>query len=209
MPAYPLAPATAAFTLPLTCINIQDSRMFMRGSRLPHLVEEARAGAGVAGRAVRAHPQQHGVEVAVQAELEHLHEIARRGPLLPEPPRSGVKPGPAGLPGPLPRLRVHVREHEHFAGRIVLDHRGHKALREVRDGRTRLAHCRTSTPLPARSSLPDSIDSSPKWKIDAASAASAPPAVSASYMWVALPAPPEAMTGSRTAAETAEVRSRS
>jgi len=53
------------------------------------------------------------------------------------------------------------------------------------------------------------IDSSPKWKIDAARAASAPPVVSASYMCAAVPAPPDAITGRRTAEVTAFTRATS
>ena len=58
-------------------------------------------------------------------------------------------------------------------------------------------------------SLPASTSStvvSRKWKMLAARAASALPAVSASHMCSALPAPPEAITGISRASETARVR---
>ena len=51
--------------------------------------------------------------------------------------------------------------------------------------------------------------SSPKWKIEAASTASAPPAFTASIMCAAEPAPPLAITGTPTADDTAASRATS
>src|SRR5439155_23308586 len=47
-------------------------------------VEEARLSACVAGRSRRAHPQENGVEVAVEAHLDALHDVARGRALLPQ-----------------------------------------------------------------------------------------------------------------------------
>src|ERR1044072_7118189 len=157
----------------------------------------------MAGRTGGVDPKQHCVEVAIEARLHHAHRVAGGGALLPEPAVSGVEPGAAGLSRLAPCLLVHVGEHQDLSGLGVLDHRGDESFREVG------VHCLTSRPMPARSRLTPGIESSPKWKIDAANAASAPPAVIASYMWRAVPAPPDAITGRRTAALTAAVSSRS
>src|SRR5947209_1319289 len=147
--------------------------------------------------------QEHAVEVAVESHLDHLHRVTGRRALLPQPALARVEPRPAGLAGLRPRLLVHVREHQHLAAVGVLDHGRDEALREIG------AHRRTSTPIEASSCLTPPIESSPKWNTDAASAASAPPAVRASYMCRAEPAPPEAITGRRTASLTARVSGRS
>src|SRR5579859_7956122 len=166
--------------------------------------EEAAAGARVAGRSLRPDPEQDGVGIAVEAPLDHVQVAARGGAFLPEPPAAGVEPGPPGLHGPAPGLLVHVGHHQHLGGVGVLDHRRHQAPGEVG-----LAHRRISRPRPARCSLTSPIVSSPKWKMVAARAASAPPSVSARYMWSAVAAPPEAITGRRTASLTARVSSSS
>src|SRR5207237_6605479 len=115
-------------------------------------------------------------EVSVPPDLLHLHLVPRRGALLPEPAGPRVKPGPAGLPRAGPRFLVEVGDHQHLAGRGVLDHGRHQPPGEVRGQR---AHLRISSPRPASSSLTEAIETSPKWKIEAARAASAPPTVRA------------------------------
>src|SRR2546423_1381884 len=59
---------------------------------------------------------------------------------------------------------------------------------------------RTSMPRPARCSLASRRVKVPSWKIEAARTASAPPLVTASARCSSWPAPPLAMTGTRTAA---------
>src|SRR5712691_5954130 len=160
-------------------------------------VEEARFGPGVARGTGRLDAQEDGVRVAIDPRLHHLHRVPGCGPLLPQAARPRLEPGLSGLAGLRPRLLVHVGQHQHLARLRVLDHSRDEPLGEV--GRHRL----TSSPRFASSSFTAEIDTSPKWKIVAASEASAPPAVIASYMWAALPAPPEAITGSFTAVVTA------
>src|SRR5713226_4005110 len=147
--------------------------------------------------------KEHGVGVAVEPGFDHLHAVAGGGSLLPQAAGARMEPGLAGLPRLGPGLLVHVSEHQHLAGGSVLDHSRHQALGEV--GFHRLI----SSPRAASSSFTAAIESSRKWKIVAASAASAPPVVSASYMWAAVPAPPDAITGRRTAELTAPRRARS
>src|ERR1700745_3395798 len=145
------------------------------GLQLVCWVEEARLRARVARRPGRIHTQQHGVEVAVQADFDNVHRVARRRTLLPEAPLARVEPGTIGLTRLPPRLLVHIGQHQHLARLRVLDDGGHKALGKI------WAHCLTSRPIAARSLFTPDTESSPKWKTDAAKAASAPPAVSASY----------------------------
>ena len=57
--------------------------------------------------------------------------------------------------------------------------------------------------------LTSPMETSPKWKMEAASTASAFPSVAASTMWAAEPAPPEAITGTVTAPVTARSSSMS
>src|SRR5690242_9538046 len=114
-----------------------------------------------------------------------------------------MEPGAPGLTCLPPGLFVHVSQHQHLAGIGVLHHRRHEAFRKIG------THCLTSRPIVARSRFTSETESSPKWKTEAASAASAPPAVRASYMCLAEPAPPDAITGSRTAELTARSSSRS
>src|SRR5262249_24405291 len=67
----------------------------------------------------------------------------------------------------------------------------------------------TGTPRACRYDLSAATPRSWKWKIDAASAASARPVVKTSWKCANVPAPPDAMTGMGTADETAAVMSQS
>src|SRR4029077_5776228 len=107
--------------------------------------------------------------------------------------RTAPEPDLARFPGPPLRLVVHPAEHEHAVGPRVLD-----------DGR--LQH-RTGTPSARTSSRRDARRSGSSWRIEASNAACATPSAAATCR--ALPAPPEAITGTRTVLATAEVRSRS
>ena len=64
-------------------------------------------------------------------------------------------------------------------------------------------------PRAARRAFASSTVWSPKWKMLAASTASARPSRTPSARWSRVPTPPEAMTGIPTASETARVRARS
>src|SRR5205085_10415439 len=68
---------------------------------------------------------------------------------------------------------------------------------------------RTAMPAAAIACFTSPMETSPKWKIEAASTASAPPSRTASTMCCAPPAPPEAITGTETAADTAFSSARS
>src|SRR5438045_1490032 len=166
-------------------------------------VEKARLRACVARRTSRVYAQQDRVQVAVEADLHDLHRVAPGPALRPQAALSGETPCAPCLPRFVPRFLVHVSEHQHPARVRVLRDGGDEPLRKVG------CHCLTSRPRAASSRLTSPIDVSPKWNIDAASAASAPPAVIASYMWRAVPAPPDAITGRRTASLTALVSSTS
>src|SRR5712692_6225161 len=177
--------------------------LWLRGRLLVGFVEEARLRPGVTRGTGGLDAKEHGVGVAVEPGFDHLHAVAGGGSLLPQAAGARMEPGLAGVPRLGPGLLVHVGEHQHLAGGSVLDHSRHQALGEV--GFHRLI----SSPRAASSSFTAAIESSRKWKIVAASAASAPPVVSASYMWAAVPAPPDAITGRRTAELTAPRRARS
>src|SRR5579872_1352758 len=68
---------------------------------------------------------------------------------------------------------------------------------------------RTGRPAAAIARLASPMEISPKWKMDAASTASDPPSRTAATRSAALPAPPDAITGTPTADDTAFKRSRS
>src|SRR5262249_36380025 len=68
-------------------------------------------------------------------------------------------------------------------------------------------HSRTLTPEASRTRFACRIEMLPSWKIDAASAASASPSERTRAMSWGVPAPPEAMTGTWTARDTARVSS--
>ena len=68
---------------------------------------------------------------------------------------------------------------------------------------------RTVIPRAAITALASAIVCSRKWKIDAASTASAPPSVMPSARCSSVPTPPLAITGTPTASLTARVSSRS
>src|SRR5207302_5760315 len=117
---------------------------------LHDLVEEARTRTGVTRRPRRPHPQQHGVGVAVEAGLDHGHDVAAGLALLPEAlPRAAVEGGPATAPRRLPRLAVHVGHHQHLTGLRVLHHRGDQS-RRIEGGLDLGSHRRTSTPWSCR-----------------------------------------------------------
>jgi len=69
------------------------------------------------------------VLIAVVENILHSLHVSRRLPFLPELlARAAPVPGETGLHGPLQRLRVHIRDHEHLAGLPFLDHGGDKTL---------------------------------------------------------------------------------
>src|SRR5262245_53416310 len=96
--------------------------------------EEAAAVAEMARSAAVLSDFEHdGVAIAIDQDLDDLLVVARLFALSPQ-----ARAAPAVVaraPGPerfLPRLLVHEREHQHFAGRGVLRDRGDQPLAEVR-----------------------------------------------------------------------------
>src|SRR5262245_11267797 len=107
---------------------------------------------------------------------------------------------------------VHEADHQHVVRVGVLDHRRDESvpIETQRDRRVfGGGHGRTGMLWAARYAFASATRYSPKWKIEAASTASARPGASASTRWSRLPAPPEAMTGMVTLCPIASRSSRS
>src|SRR5206468_8764255 len=123
--------------------------------------------------------------------------------------RAGPEVRRAGLEGLRDGVAIHPRHHQDVA-RVGFLHDGrNQALRveaKVVDGH---GASRTSTPRSRMYAFASAIVWIAKWKIDAASAASAPPSVTPSTRCSSDPAPPDAITGTVTASDTARVSSRS
>src|SRR4051812_34975049 len=184
----------------------------MATSAEEHVLVEARRRAGVARRSLLVHDQQHGVAVAVEADLVHVLGVTRGLALHPEPaPAAGeVRRAPGGQ-GEVQCLVVHPGHHENLAGPLALRHRAHQpvgvALESLGDRGVQGRH-RTSTPAARRASLTSPMRSCPKWNTLAASTASAPASTAGGKCSTA-PAPPLAMSGTSTAARTSLISSRS
>src|ERR1035437_1848788 len=164
------------------------------------------AASGVACRTGGVDHEQNCVLVAVEPHLEHRHDVAAGRPLLPQLGAAAApEPGAARAQGALPGLAVHEGDHQHLAAGALLDHRGQQAVGAEAG---LCAHRRTSTPAAARWSFTTGMGKGSKWKIDAASAASAPPSTSAARTCSGSPAPPLAITGTGTAVAIARVSSR-
>ena len=159
------------------------------GDDAPEPRREARLGPGVARRPSRVHPVEKRVSVAVVADLLDGHGVSRRRSLVPELlARAAPEPRLAGLPCAAQRLRVRVGEHQDAIGlRVLDDHRGQRLI---------------GHPASSNSSLSSGSRSGRSCTIDAIKAASAPTS-NASARWRAAPAPPDAITGTSTAATTA------
>src|SRR5437899_3225594 len=141
-----------------------------------------------------------------------MENVAARLALLPQlVARAAVEMDLARPQRLVERLAIHVREHQHRAGRGVLHDRGDEAALVEADllGHVASTLGRTFTPRRASSAFSADTVISPEWKIEAASPASAPVRANSSTKSAALPAPPEAITGTRTASATRAVRSSS
>ena len=83
---------------------------------------------GVARRALLVDLDQEGVAVAVHPDLLHVLPVA--GGLALDPvllPRAAPVRRPPGAEAAVQRLVVHPRQHQHLAGVVLLDDRGHQA----------------------------------------------------------------------------------
>ena len=108
------------------------------------------------------------------------------------------------------RLLVHPGEHQHApVGGVLDDCRDEPVVAELRiDGHAATpAVVRTGNPAPAIADLTDAIEWIRRWKIEAASTASAPPSRTAATKSAGPAAPPEAMTGTDTRSVIARSRS--
>src|SRR5215211_968690 len=105
---------------------------------------------------------------------------------------------PLRFPGQAQGLIVHEGEHQDGIGLVILDdHRDQTVFVELDRERPHLTGL-TGTPCSARNAFRSAIRSSPKWKRDAASTASALPGRSASAKCSRVPAPPDAIRGTST-----------
>src|SRR6478735_11990337 len=119
---------------------------------------------------------QQGIAVAVEGRAAHILAVAARVSLAPVLLTAARPEGHPTLgEGAAQRLGIHVAEHEHLAGVVLLDHRGqqpvrieHRAIDDRADrlGREHLAH-RTITPSARSASLTWPTVSSPLWNTDA------------------------------------------
>src|SRR5215470_11843036 len=138
--------------------------------------EEARALPGVAGDAVLVNLDQERVAVAVGIHRLDVLDVARG---LALPPGLAARAGPevrdARRQGGLDGRAIHPGDHQELAGVGLLHDRRQQALRVEPELVERHGSHRTSTPRPRRYAFASAIVWVPKWKIDAASAASAQP----------------------------------
>src|SRR5688500_14411449 len=172
--------------------------------------EKAALAAGVAGDAADLlHAQQHRVGVAIDAHLEHLLHVPGFFALAPQP---GARARPvhrlAALHRLFQRLAVHPGDRKHAVGPLILRDDRHQPVLVPRNF-IQPSHSRTSMPRERMCSFAWRTVKSPKWKTDAASTASACPSVTPSARCSSAPTPPEAITGTPTASDTARVSARS
>src|SRR5439155_11481558 len=119
-----------------------------------------------------------------------MENVAARLALLPQlVARAAVEMDLARPQRLVERLAIHVREHQHRAGRGVLRDRGDEAALVEADllGHVASTLGRTFTPRRASSSLRADTRVSPEWKIEAASPASAPVRSNSSTKWATVP----------------------
>ena len=95
---------------------LEAGQRLVRRRRLELAVVEARALAGVAGRAGGLDEREHGVDVAVEAQRLDRLRVARRRALVPQlVARAAPEVQLAGLARARERLGVHVGERQHLA----------------------------------------------------------------------------------------------
>src|SRR3990172_5176287 len=181
-----------------------ESQHGRRSLPVVHSAVEAGPLAGVAGGTELVDANEQHVCVAVGPDLLDVLDVAGGLPLAPP-----LLPGAAPEHRSPQRLPVHPGQHEDLAVLGVLDDRGDQAPVVERELVLVHRHVLTGMPSSCRCRLISEIVSSRKWKRDAARAASARPAVSASTKCSAVPAPPLATIGTLTASATARVSSTS
>src|SRR5262245_44876388 len=161
------------------------------------------------------------VGVAVQAQLDDLLHVARFLALAPQAlARARPVHRLAALHALRERCAVHPGHGKHLSALEILGDRGDQAvlapanfLHKIFGRKSGLflntGHRRTSMPRERMCSFAWRTLKSPKWNTLAASTASAWPSSTPSAMCSAEPTPPEAITGTPTASDTARVSARS
>ena len=110
--------------------SLQDGQRLVRGGRLEVAVVKAGALTGVAGRTGGLDQGEHGVEVAVEAQLANALDVAGGLPLVPELlARTAPEMRITRAPGHFERLLVHICQHKDRPICDILDDRWHQAIR--------------------------------------------------------------------------------
>src|ERR671935_35855 len=146
------------------------------------------------------------VGVAVERQVDEVQHVARALALFPEAvPRATVEVDLLRADRGRERLAVHVAEHEHRAGAGVLhDRRDEAPFVELRDYRHAASVAgRISTPADASAAFSAGTLTTPSWKMDAASAASAPVPAKSSTSTPSIPPPTQNGIVSRSATRAA------
>ena len=101
--------------------------------RLQRIHVEAGVGAGVAGGPELLDLDQQGIAVAVERRPAHVLAVSAGVALAPVLlPAARPEGHPALGEGAAQRLGVHVAEHQHLAGVVLLDDRGQQPVRRRR-----------------------------------------------------------------------------
>src|SRR5260221_3257223 len=150
--------------------------------------------------------QEHRVRVAVEPQLAHFLHVTGLLALVPQPAaRARPVHGLARRRRLFERRAIHPGDSQHPPAGRILRHRGHQPVAVPRHF-VEPAHSRTSMPCVFMCAFASRTVNSPKWKMLAASTASALPSSTPCARCSRLPTPPEAITGTLTASDTARVR---
>src|SRR3990172_2412422 len=154
--------------------------------------------------------EQDRVGVAIQPDFDNFLRMAGLPALAPQAfARARPVDRLAAPDGLQERLAIHPRDGEDASGRAFLRDGRNQTLLVPRNGVDPFRHRRTSMPRARTSSFAWRTLYSPKWKMLAASTASARPSMTPSARCSSLPTPPPAITGTPTASATARVSARS
>src|SRR3989338_4815488 len=154
---------------------------------------------------------QYDIAVAIQPDFLHFLDMSGLFALVPQF-LSRTRPihRLTLLPGQPQCIAIHPCHHQHPPGGSILRDGCHQPVfGPVYLIQPCLIHSRTSMPCSAINCLACCTVYSPKWKMLAASTASAPPSFTPSARCCKLPTPPLAITGISSASVTARVSARS
>src|SRR3569832_2477703 len=154
--------------------------------------------------------EQHHIIVAIEADFTDVLHMAGFFALAPQFVARARPVHPAQCACRFFKsLAVHPRHHEDFSTGGILSDRRDEPMRIPYDGIEPVAHRRTSILCCFMLHFVSFTPYSPKWKMLAASTASARPSFTPSTRCCSVPTPPLAMMGMSTASEIARVSSRS